>query len=50
MDKNNYLGYDPEPDEPGYLRRLRYLCWFLLGIAVASIPDAVQELIEMYYH
>lgn len=50
MDKDNYLGYSPEPDEPGYLQRMRYLCWFLAGLAAALIPDAVRELIEMYYH
>lgn len=49
MDKTNYHNYDPEPDVPGYLRRLRYLCWLLAGIAIANIPDAVRELIEMYY-
>jgi len=50
MNKTNYIGYDPEPDMPGYLRRLKYLCWLLAGIAIASIPDAIRELIELYYN
>lgn len=49
MDKDNYLGYSPEPDEPGYLQRMRNMCWLIAGIAIASMPDAIRELIELYY-
>lgn len=49
MDTRNYLGYDPEPDNDGGIRRLWCLFWLLAGVAIANIPDAVRELLEMYY-
>lgn len=45
---NNYIHYNLKPDRPGYLRRLRYLCWFLAGLAVAQLPEAIPQLIQLF--